>query len=100
MPDASAGPPARWRHGTTSPSRAPTATSWRSPACPPNGYLTLTSDDAARAAEILGAPTVVPAHAEGWGHFTEGINEIVAAFTRHGLSDRLRVLAPGDTAAV
>ena len=65
-----------------------------------DGYLTLTSDGAAEPPRSWAAPTVVPAHAEGWGHFTERINEIVAAFTRHGLSDRLRVIAPGDTAAV
>lgn len=62
-----------------------------------DGYLTLTSDRAARAARILGARTVIPVHAEGWGHFTEGIDDITAAFARHGETGRLAVLAPGDS---
>jgi L-ascorbate metabolism protein UlaG (beta-lactamase superfamily) len=62
-----------------------------------DGYLTLTSDRAARAARILGAETVIPVHAEGWGHFTEGIDDITAAFARHGETGRLAVLAPGDS---
>ena len=65
-----------------------------------DGYLTLTSDQAARAAAILASPTVIPAHVEGWDHYTECIDDVRAAFARHGLSDRLRVLAAGDTATI
>ena len=64
------------------------------------GYLTLTSDQAARAAAILASPTVIPAHVEGGDHDPERIDDVRAAFARHGLSDRLRVLAAGDTASV
>lgn len=60
-----------------------------------DAFLTLTSDQAAQAAAILGSPVVIPAHAEGWGHFTEGVDDVVGAFARHGLGDRLRVLEPG-----
>ncbi|EFL24499.1 conserved hypothetical protein [Streptomyces himastatinicus ATCC 53653] len=48
--------------------------------------------DSARAAEatqILGARRVVPVHYDSWGHFTEGREELVAAFTAAGLADRL-----------
>ena len=65
-----------------------------------DGYLTLTAEDAAEAAQILGARTVVPVHAEGWTHFTQGIDDLVAAYAARGLSDRLRVLSPGETATV
>ncbi|WP_046500603.1 MBL fold metallo-hydrolase [Streptomyces odonnellii] len=61
-----------------------------------DGYLTLTSDQAARAARLLRARTVIPVHSEGWQHFTEGPDDLRAAFTRHGL-DNLLVLAPGDS---
>jgi L-ascorbate metabolism protein UlaG (beta-lactamase superfamily) len=62
-----------------------------------DGHLTLTSDQAARAAQVLGAAVVIPVHAEGWGHFTEGTGDLTAAFARHGEAGRLAVLAPGDS---
>jgi L-ascorbate metabolism protein UlaG (beta-lactamase superfamily) len=65
-----------------------------------DGYLTLTAADAAEAAQILGARTVVPVHAEGWTHFTQGIDDLVAGYAARGLTDRLRVLSPGETATV
>jgi L-ascorbate metabolism protein UlaG (beta-lactamase superfamily) len=51
--------------------------------------LTLGADDLATAAEILGARHVYPVHADGWSHFSEGLEEIRKAFDRAGLSDRL-----------
>jgi len=51
--------------------------------------LTLTSARAAAAAEVLGAKWVIPAHTDGWAHFTEGIDDIVAAFSDAGILDRL-----------
>ena len=57
--------------------------------------MTLTGERAARAAALLHAKVVVPVHAEGWAHFTEGVAEVVAAFEAAGLSDRLTVLTPG-----
>jgi L-ascorbate metabolism protein UlaG (beta-lactamase superfamily) len=65
-------------------------------------HLTLTSDQAAEAARILGgdrgAPQVVPVHFEGWAHFTEGRDTVFPAFERLGLADRLHLLKPGETA--
>lgn len=63
-----------------------------------DGYPTQTSDEAAQAAQIVDAGTVIPVPAEGWAHVTEGIHDLRAAFARHGLIDRLRILTPGDTA--
>jgi L-ascorbate metabolism protein UlaG (beta-lactamase superfamily) len=65
-----------------------------------DGYLTLTAEDAAEAAQVLGARTVVPVHAEGWAHFTQGVGDLVAAYAARGLADRLHVLSPGETATV
>ena len=65
-----------------------------------DGYLTLTAADAAEAAAVLGARTVVPVRAEGWAHFTQGVDDLVAAYAARGLADRLRVLSPGETATV
>ncbi|MCP2164239.1 MBL fold metallo-hydrolase [Goodfellowiella coeruleoviolacea] len=53
------------------------------------GPLVLDSAQSAEAAEILGARRVVPVHYEGWAHFTEGRDELVAAFTAASLADRL-----------
>ncbi|GAA3528469.1 MBL fold metallo-hydrolase [Nonomuraea rosea] len=58
------------------------------------GDLTLSSEDAARAAEILGARYVVPLHFEHWDHFTQGRDTVARAFAGYG--DRLQLLAPGD----
>ncbi|MFG1888910.1 MBL fold metallo-hydrolase [Micromonospora sp. NPDC049051] len=53
--------------------------------------LTLDSAQAVEAARILGARRVVPVHVDGWSHFTEGRDEVVDAFTRAGLADRLQL---------
>ncbi|MFF7445731.1 MULTISPECIES: MBL fold metallo-hydrolase [unclassified Streptomyces] len=51
--------------------------------------LTLDSAQGAEAAKTLGARRVVPAHYDSWAHFTEGRNEIEAAFSAAGLADHL-----------
>ena len=58
-------------------------------------YLTLTSDQAAQAAQILGAQRIIPLHVEGWEHFTQGPATLHAAFERAGILDRLTVSKPG-----
>jgi L-ascorbate metabolism protein UlaG (beta-lactamase superfamily) len=60
-------------------------------------YLTLSSERAAIATELLGARVVVPAHFEGWTHFTQGLSQIRAAFAGYSLADRLVVAEPGET---
>ncbi|MFF3887974.1 MBL fold metallo-hydrolase [Streptomyces sp. NPDC001914] len=66
----------------------------------PDAPLTLTSKDAARAAEILGAVRVVPLHFEHWGHFTQDGSTLTKAFAQAGLTDRLRLLEPGASVRV
>lgn len=60
-------------------------------------YLTLSSDRAAIATELLGARAVVPVHFDGWTHFTQGLPQIRAAFAGYGLTERLFAVEPGET---
>ncbi|MDH2392768.1 MBL fold metallo-hydrolase [Streptomyces sp. HNM0663] len=57
--------------------------------------LVLDSAQAAEAAAILGARRVVAVHYDSWAHFTEGRDELAAAFTAAGLADRLDLGVPG-----
>jgi L-ascorbate metabolism protein UlaG (beta-lactamase superfamily) len=63
-------------------------------------YLTLSADAAALAAEVLGVRAVVPVHFEGWAHFTQGADELRAAFTAAGIADRLVVPEPGASVSL
>ncbi|MFF7188884.1 MBL fold metallo-hydrolase [Streptomyces sp. NPDC008222] len=51
--------------------------------------IVLDSAQAAEATRILRARRVVLAHYDSWAHFTEGRDELEAAFTAAGLADRL-----------
>ncbi|MDT5193364.1 MAG: hypothetical protein QOH20_118 [Mycobacterium sp.] len=57
--------------------------------------LTFTGQRAAAAAELLGAKAVIPAHVDGWAHFSEGRDDFVAAFEEAGLSHVIAVAPPG-----
>jgi L-ascorbate metabolism protein UlaG (beta-lactamase superfamily) len=63
-------------------------------------YLTLSADAAAQAAAVLGVRAVVPVHFEGWAHFTQGADELRAAFAAAGLADRLVVAEPGASVSL
>ena len=63
-------------------------------------YLTLSSDLAAQASLILGAKTVIPLHFEGWAHFTQGADQLAAAFAGNGVADRLVLPTRGTTISV
>jgi L-ascorbate metabolism protein UlaG (beta-lactamase superfamily) len=58
--------------------------------------LTMTGQRAAAAAELLGARLVIPAHVDGWAHFSEGVDEFVSAFDESGISDILAVAPDGE----
>jgi L-ascorbate metabolism protein UlaG (beta-lactamase superfamily) len=60
--------------------------------------LTLTSADAATAARLLDARWVVPLHVRGWAHFSQGPDDVHAAFADANLTDRLRIIDPGEIA--
>ncbi|AKN73628.1 Zn-dependent hydrolase [Streptomyces sp. PBH53] len=51
--------------------------------------IVLDSAQAAQAAKILDADRVVPVHYDSWAHFTEGRDELAAAFTAAGLAHRV-----------
>ncbi|MCD0485009.1 MBL fold metallo-hydrolase [Streptacidiphilus sp. ASG 303] len=57
--------------------------------------LSLDSRRAAAAAAILNAAVVVPAHYDGWSHFSEGLADIELAFHEAGLSSVLRTAPHG-----
>lgn len=63
-------------------------------------YLTLSADHAADVTRILGARLAIPLHFEGWAHFTQGAEELRAAFAGNGLRDRLVLLERGQRVAV
>ena len=53
--------------------------------------LSLDSIRAAAAAAVLGADLVIPAHYDGWAHFSEGRDDLARAFDDAGLTARLRL---------
>lgn len=57
---------------------------------------TMDSRDAVRAARALRAPTIIPVHYEGWGHFSEGRAALDSAFAAAGLTPQLRWLPLGQ----
>ena len=63
-------------------------------------FLTLSSERAAIATELLEPRAVVPVHFEGWTHFTQGLPQIRAAFAGYGLTQRLVAIEPGETVSV
>lgn len=63
-------------------------------------YLTLSSDRAAQAALILGADTVIAMHFADWTHFTQGADQLRAAFAGHSITPRLRIPKRGEPLSV
>lgn len=46
---------------------------------------------------ILDARVTIPLHFEGWAHFTQGAEQLRAAFAGNGVTDRLRLPERGVT---
>jgi L-ascorbate metabolism protein UlaG (beta-lactamase superfamily) len=65
-----------------------------------DGYLTLTSEQAAAAAKRLGAADIIPVHYDSWRHYTQGADTLRACFARADLVSPLHLLAPGDRVAL
>jgi L-ascorbate metabolism protein UlaG (beta-lactamase superfamily) len=57
--------------------------------------ITLNRRTAVQAARLLGDATIVPAHADGWDHFSETRESLARAFEYADLGDRLLLLEPG-----
>jgi len=62
-----------------------------------DGYLTLTSEEAVKAAELLGWPRVLPVHTDGWAHFTQNGGSFRRAFAAAGREAQVVNAAPGET---
>lgn len=62
--------------------------------------LTMNGEEGARLTQVLGLQTAFPAHFEGWLHYKEGREGILKAFKAAGLSDKLNMLDPGDSATL
>ncbi|MFF0025065.1 MBL fold metallo-hydrolase [Streptomyces sp. NPDC004082] len=58
--------------------------------------LSMDSRRTAAAAAVLGVGIVIPAHYDGWTHFSEGRDELEVAFHEAGLSSVLRASAHGS----
>jgi L-ascorbate metabolism protein UlaG (beta-lactamase superfamily) len=58
--------------------------------------LTLSAQRASAAVSVLGAPLVVPAHCDGWAHFSEERTDIQQAFDDAGLAGCLRTAENGE----
>ncbi|HYF72057.1 MAG TPA: MBL fold metallo-hydrolase, partial [Nocardioides sp.] len=54
-----------------------------------DGFLTLTAPQVVEAARLLGEPQVLVVHADSWAHFTEGEDDVRAAFAASGLEHLL-----------
>jgi L-ascorbate metabolism protein UlaG (beta-lactamase superfamily) len=65
-----------------------------------DGYLTLTSEEAVKAAELLSWPRVLPVHTDGWAHFTQNGSSFREAFASAGRAALLVDAAPGETVTV
>ena len=53
--------------------------------------LSLDSIRAAAAAAVLGPAMIIPAHYDGWAHFSEGRADLARAFDDAGLTAQLRL---------
>ncbi len=63
-------------------------------------HLTMDTNDAIETAHAFPNAIIVPLHAEGWAHFTQGRDDLDKSFAALGLGARLRLLKPGVTTAV
>ncbi|MFT4112865.1 MBL fold metallo-hydrolase [Silvibacterium sp.] len=63
-------------------------------------HLTFKAEEAVRFSQALPKTRIVPAHFEGWKHFTESRAVIAAAFAAGAIEDRLTWLTPGVATSV
>lgn len=59
--------------------------------------MTMPYNVTAEASRVLGAKKVIPAHIEGWAHFSEGVSYMIDAFEKAGLADKLVPVELGIT---
>jgi L-ascorbate metabolism protein UlaG (beta-lactamase superfamily) len=59
--------------------------------------LTMSAGDLLDTAHAFPRALIVPLHSEGWEHFTQSSEDLQTAFTALQMSDRLKVIQPGET---
>jgi L-ascorbate metabolism protein UlaG (beta-lactamase superfamily) len=63
-------------------------------------HLTMDTNDAIELAHHFAGAAIVPVHCDGWAHFTQHRDDLIAAFGALGIADRLRLLEPGKATAI
>jgi L-ascorbate metabolism protein UlaG (beta-lactamase superfamily) len=59
--------------------------------------LTMSAGDLLDTAHAFPRSLIVPVHTDGWEHFTQSAEDLIAAFTALNMPDRLKVIRPGET---
>ncbi len=62
--------------------------------------LTMSVNDLLDTAHAFPYSLIIPAHTEGWEHFTESTKDIEIAFSALSKSDRIKLISPGDTCSL
>lgn len=60
-------------------------------------YITFSDETAADATEVLAGATIIPVHADSWGHFTQTTASMKAVAETRGVAERVVALAPGQS---
>jgi hypothetical protein len=63
-------------------------------------HLTMDTNDVIETAHAFPDAAIVPLHAEGWAHFTQGRDDLTASFNALGVGSRLQLLEPGIATAI
>jgi L-ascorbate metabolism protein UlaG (beta-lactamase superfamily) len=63
-------------------------------------HLTMDTNDVIETAHAFPDAAIVPLHAEGWAHFTQGREDLEASFNALGVGSRLHLLEPGIATAI
>lgn len=62
--------------------------------------LTMNARGAIEVARVFNSATLIPAHVEGWAHFSESQAEVAQVFAQENLTSRLHWLEPGVPAVL
>jgi len=60
-------------------------------------YVTMNTNDVIETAAAFPAAKIFPIHHDGWAHFTQNQQELIAAFTKLGHDAQLQPVEPGKT---
>ncbi len=59
--------------------------------------LTMSANDVLDTAALFPEATIIPVHTEGWEHFSQNNEDLRVSFGALGISERLRLINPGET---